>query len=127
VNSGVTFGKAMLEASVFNGTEPNDNHLNIDRPALNSWSARASWHGDTWHAQVSGGRIHDPETFEPYDITRLTASIEINQTWLSKPLAATVAWVENREIHGNLDGYLLEWDWHPLAARLSGLSPDFTC
>jgi hypothetical protein len=111
VNGGVTFGNAMLEASVFNGTEPNDNHTNIDRPALNSWSARASWRGGTWHAQASGARIHDPETFEPYDVTRLTASIEINRTWLSKPLAATLAWGENREIHGNLDGYLAEWDW----------------
>ena len=26
-------------------------------------------------------------------------------------LAATIAWGENREIHGNLDGYLLEWDY----------------
>ena len=26
-------------------------------------------------------------------------------------LSATLAWGHNREIHGNLDGYLLEWDW----------------
>ena len=116
VNGGVTFGKAMLEASVFNGTEPNDNHTNIDRPALNSWSARVSWRGGAWRAQASGARIHDPETFEPFDVTRLTASIEMNRTWLSKPMAATIAWGENRDIHGREDGYLLEWDWRVLSA-----------
>ena len=26
-------------------------------------------------------------------------------------MTATLAWGENREIHGNQDGYLVEWDW----------------
>lgn len=28
----------------------------------------------------------------------------------SHPFSATIAWGENREIHGPLDGYLFEWD-----------------
>jgi len=65
---------------------------------------------------VSGGILHEPEWFEPYDIPRITASIEFNGTVRSHPVAATIAWGENREIHGPLDGYLFEWDT-PAATR----------
>src|SRR5207248_3081866 len=50
----------------------------LDRPALDSWSARAGWRRGYWYAQASGGRLHRPEAFEPFDLTRLTASIEYN-------------------------------------------------
>jgi hypothetical protein len=39
------------------------------------------------------------------DIPRITASIEFNGTVRSHPVAATLAWGENREIRP-LDGYL---------------------
>ena len=107
---------ATIEASVFRGEEPNDNRLNIDEPRLNSWSIRAGWRRGGWSAQVSGARLHQPESFDPYDMTRLTSSIEFNGLAKQRPLAATIAWGENREIHGNLDGYLLEWDYE-IAAR----------
>lgn len=101
----------MLEASVFRGEEPNENRLNIDEPRLNSWSVRAGWRRGPWSLQASGARLHEPEATDPYDVTRLTASIEFDGIVGSKPLAATIAWGENREIHGTLDGYLLEWNW----------------
>jgi hypothetical protein len=43
-------------------------------------------------------------------VTRLTASIGFNGAVAARPLAATLAWGENREILGTVDGYLLEWD-----------------
>jgi hypothetical protein len=98
-----------LESSVFRGEEPNENRLNVDRPRLDSWSVRGGWRGGPWRLQVSGARLNEPEWFEPYDVTRLTASIEFDGEIRSRPVAATLAWGENREIHGNLDGYLLEW------------------
>ena len=100
-----------IDASIFRGEEPNENRLNIDRPRLNSWSVRGGWRRGAWSAQVSGARLHQPESYDPYEMTRLTASIEYVGSMKSRPLAATIAWGENREIHGNLDGYLLEWDW----------------
>src|SRR5204863_6871817 len=109
VTGGVAVREITLEASWFRGEEPNDNRLNIDRPTLDSWSARARWERGPWRAQVSGGRLHRPEVFELFDITRLTASIEYDGAIGSRPVAATMAWGENREIHGIIDGYLLEW------------------
>ena len=101
----------LFDASAFRGEEPNENRLNIDEPRLNSWAVRGAWRGGPWNVQVSGAHLHEPESYDPYDMTRLTASIEFDGKVGTRPLAATLAWGENREIHGNLDGYLLEWNW----------------
>jgi hypothetical protein len=111
LRAGIGTNGFLFDASVFTGREPNENRLNIDRPHLDSWSVRGSWRRGPWNMQVSGAHLHEPESYDPYDITRLTASIEFDGTWRAKPLAATIAWGENREIHGILDGYLLEWSW----------------
>jgi hypothetical protein len=111
VRGGVGARGLMLEASVFRGEEPNENRLNIDEPRVDSWSARVGWRRGAWSVQASGARLHEPESTDPYDMTRLTASIEFDGIVRSKPLAVTLAWGENREIHGTLDGYLLEWSW----------------
>jgi hypothetical protein len=119
LRAGVEVGHLMFETSAFRGEEPDENRLNIDRPRLDSWSGRASWRQGPWQAQFSGGHLHEPEWFDPYDITRLTASIGFHGSIGSKPLDATLAWGENRELLvGPLDGYLLEWDLH-LATRSS--------
>ena len=49
---------------------------------------------------MSGGRLHEPEWFDPYDITRLTASIGFDGAVASRPLTATLAWGQNREFNG---------------------------
>jgi hypothetical protein len=111
LRAGIGVGPVLFETSVFRGEEPDEDRLNIDRPRLDSWSARASWRQGPWQAQFSGGRLHEPEWFDPYDITRLTASIGFDGRLGSRPLTATLAWGENRELLvGPLDGYLFEWD-----------------
>ena len=109
LTGGVAVGSLTLEGSWFRGEEPDEHRLDIARPWLDSWSVRGQWRRGPWQAQVSGGILHKPEWFEPYDIPRLTASIEFNGSLRSRPLAATLAWGENREIHGILDAYLFEW------------------
>lgn len=111
IRGGIELHGVTIESSVFRGEEPNENRLNIDRPRLNSWSLRVGWWRGPWRLQMSGGRLHEPESYDPYDMTRLTASIEFDGAIRSRPFAATLAWGENREIHGTLDGYLLEWHW----------------
>jgi hypothetical protein len=111
LRAGIGTGGFLFDASVFRGEEPNENRLNIDEPRLDSWSVRGGWRGGPWNLQVSGAHLHKPESYDPYDMTRLTASIEFDGMLRSKPLAATLAWGENREIHGILDGYLFEWSW----------------
>jgi hypothetical protein len=63
-----------------------------------------------WDAQVSGGHLHNPESFELADLPRLTASIAYTGLLRSHRLAAMLAWGENREVHGILDAYLAEWE-----------------
>ena len=109
VTGGVQAGSMLFEASAFRGEEPDENRLNIERPKLDSWSGRASWRHGPWDAQFSGGHLHVPEWFEPTDVTRLTASIGFTGAIGRRPLAATAAWGQNRELGFALDGYLLEW------------------
>jgi hypothetical protein len=113
LTAAVSTGPLTVEASAFRGEEPDEDRLNIERPRLNSFSARIGWRGGPWEAQFSGGRLHDPEWFEPYMTTRFTASIGFNGTIGARPLAATAAWGQNRENNGfdnTDDSYLLEWD-----------------
>jgi hypothetical protein len=115
LRAGVETGPMTFEASVFRGEEPDqdDNRYNIETPRLDSWAARVGWRRGSWQAQFSGGRLHEPEWFEPYDQTRLTASIAFDGTVASRPLAATLAWGHHQEDNGfndHSDGYLLEWD-----------------
>jgi len=111
VTLGVGVGRMTFETSAFRGQEPDENRLNIEQPWLDSWSVRASYRQGPWEAQFSGGHLKEPEWFEPYDVTRLTASIGFNGTVGSRALSATLAWGQNQEfLTGSLDGYLLEWD-----------------
>jgi hypothetical protein len=113
LRAGVETGSMTFEASVFRGAEPDENRFNIETPGLDSWAARVGWHRGPWQAQFSGGRLHEPEWFEPYDQTRVTASIGFNGSVASRPLAATLAWGHHTEDDGfndHADGYLLEWD-----------------
>jgi hypothetical protein len=116
LRAGVETGPITWEASVFRGAEPDqdDNRFNIEKPALDSWAARVGWHQGPWRAQLSGGRLHRPEWFEPYETTKITASVEFDGAIASRPLAATLAWGHHREDNGfndHADGYLLEWDF----------------
>src|SRR5262249_35026814 len=95
LRSGVEVGQVMFEASAFRGEEPDENRLNIEAPALNSWSSRVSWRRGPWYAQFSGGHLHKPEWFEPTDVTRLTASVSFTGNIAAKRLAAMVAWGQN--------------------------------
>ena len=111
LRAGLEFKGLAFETSVFRGEEPNENRLNIDQPRLNSYSGRVRLRRGPWDAQVSAAHLHEPESYDPYDIRRMTLSIGFGGTIRSRPLRAIVAWGYNREIHGNLHGYLLEWDW----------------
>jgi hypothetical protein len=113
VRGGVTFGSLTFEASAFRGASPDEDRVDIERPALDSWAVRGRWRRGAWEAQVSGGHLKRPEWFEPFDATRITASISFDGAVRSRPLAMTLAWGENRQFNGfngNVDGFLLEGD-----------------
>jgi hypothetical protein len=111
VRGGITWGALTLESSAFRGAAPDENRLNIERPHLDSWAARAQYNTGPWHAQFSAGRLHEPEWFDPLDVTLLTASVEFDGQVGSRPLSVLAAWGGHREdngFNGNADGYLAE-------------------
>jgi hypothetical protein len=114
IRGGVEVQGFTFETSAFRGEEPDEHRVKLDRPRLNSWAGRVGWRGGSWQAQFSGGRLHEPEWFEPYDMTRLTASVAFDGSVGDRPLTAMIAWGENREFtpyRGVADNYLLEADF----------------
>src|SRR5262249_21873721 len=82
-------------------------------PKLDSYSGRLTWRRGGWNAQVSAGHLHVPEWFEPYDETRITASVGYDGMVGTHRLATLLAWGENRDAvvtNGVSDCFMLEWD-----------------
>ena len=101
LTAGVTYRKVRIEASGFHGREPDEGRWNIDWGAMNSWSSRLSvFPGKNWTAQVSVGRLQDPEASHPGSIVRTTASVEYvrpaaGQNWW----AASLVWGQNYKLN----------------------------
>lgn len=77
LTAGARLKRLGLEASAFNGREPDENRWDIDLGALNSYSGRLSFRPASGLAiQVSAARLQAPEALEEGNQTRQTASIE---------------------------------------------------
>jgi hypothetical protein len=106
VTLGVTTAAFKLEASAFNGREPDQHRWNIETDRLDSWSARLSWNPtENWSAQVSHGRLVSPEQLEPDEnVTRTTASVSHSTgAW-----STTAAFGTNRHADHANPAYALE-------------------
>ena len=116
VTTGFIIDGVKLEASAFNGHEPNEERWSIQLAGLDSWSTRASVAPTrNWAAQYSIGRLEHPEALEPGDQLRQTASIEYNRPLDTGSWATTLVWGRVHEFATdtnvsatNLNGYLLE-------------------
>lgn len=99
VTAGVSFGKVKLEASAFNGTEPDENRWAFDRPRLNSFSGRVSWNPTRdLSFQISHGYLKNPEPLEPdlKILRKTTASAIYNRPFgKDKSWASTFVWGQN--------------------------------
>ena len=74
--AGARLGAMQLEASRFNGREPDEDRVALELGPLDSWSARASWFpGRNVVGQVSHGRLATPSLVHPGDETITTASL----------------------------------------------------
>ena len=111
VTTGFTIDRVKLEASAFNGREPNEQRYGIQLDSLDSWSGRA-WFapGRNWSAQYSVGRLEHPEALEVGSQWRQTASVEYNRPLGSGDWATTAVWGRVHKIAtgANLNGYVLE-------------------
>ena len=111
VTAGAVLDRFKIEASRFNGREPDQHRWNIETGPLDSSSVRLSWNPTrTISLQGSWAHLKDPEQLEPgVDQTRWSASAlwadEVAPGWHA---AATLAWGRKSSLGHNDDGYALE-------------------
>ncbi len=111
VTTGILIDRVKLEASAFNGHEPNEERWSIQLAALDSWSGRAFVAPTrNWTAQYSIGRLEHPEALEPGSQWRQTASVEYNRPLAQGNWATSLIWGRVHKIAAdtNLNSYLLE-------------------
>jgi hypothetical protein len=101
---GVKYRWVQMEASGFHGREPNENRWNIDWGGMDSYSARVSvLPSKNWTAQFSAGRLTEPESQEPGDVVRTTASIHYTRVRASGEAWSTSAiWGRNHNTASQL-------------------------
>jgi len=118
----------MVEAGAFHGQQPDENRLDLDTAALDSYGTRASWADGPWSFQVSGAHLKTPERTSPYNENRVTASASFFRGDERRSLAWTAAIGQNREMLGNLEAYLLEGTrragQHAVYARIEAVAKD---
>jgi hypothetical protein len=111
VTTGFVIDRVKVEASAFNGREPNEERWSIQLAALDSWSGRAIVAPTrNWIAQYSVGRLEHPEALEPGSQWRQTASVEYNRPLDKGSWATSLVWGHVHKIAtgDHLNGYLLE-------------------
>jgi hypothetical protein len=111
VTTGFVIDRIKLEASAFNGREPNEQRWGIQLGALDSWSERASVAPNkNWVAQYSTGRLEHPEALEPGSQWRQTASLEYNRPMVAGRWTTSLIWGRVHKIATDttLNSYMLE-------------------
>jgi hypothetical protein len=112
LTAGFTHDKVKFEVSAFNGTEPDENRWNFDRPKLNSFSGRFSFNPtNNWAFQISHGYLKEPERAEPelHSLRRTTASAIYNKAYGDdRNWASTFVWGQNRSDEGSTNSILFE-------------------
>ena len=80
VTVGYVWQQLKLDASAFNGREPDQHRYDVELRPLDSYSARLTWNPSVeWSLQLSAGRLASPELLEPgVAERRATASVSYN-------------------------------------------------
>ena len=103
VTTGVFTRRWKVEASLFNGREPDEQRWDLDLAALDSISGRVSFvPSDDFVLQVSAGHLNEAEADEGslarIDVDRVTASVTYHRRVGAQNLwASTLAWGRNEE------------------------------
>lgn len=111
VTVGYVWQQWKLDASAFNGREPDQHRYEVELRPLDSYSARLTWNPSReWSMQVSAGRLASPEQLEPgVAVRRTTASVSYNAPFPGEWWQTTLAWGRNVPSQGTASGaWLLE-------------------
>jgi len=112
VTAGFSFGKVKVEASAFNGTEPDENRYNFETPRFNSFSSRLSWNPTkNWAFQISHGYLRNPERSEPdvRILRKTSASATYNRKIRdTRNWASTFVWGQNYANRERSNSFLFE-------------------
>jgi hypothetical protein len=114
VTLGAEHGPFKLEASSFNGREPDQNRWNIEHGSFDSWSARITVEpAEGLTLQASYGDLKSPEALEPGTrVRRTTASAIWMKSIEGMRWGTTLAWGRNNKSGEDgarkLDGWLAE-------------------
>ena len=108
---GIVWENWKLEASSFNGREPDEHRYSVQFRSFDSSSVRLSYNPtENLSLQVSTGRLASPEQLQPdTSVQRTTASLIYDRSIRSAHWQTTFAWGRNApssQVH--TDGYLLE-------------------
>jgi hypothetical protein len=121
VTAAVDHGPWVVEGSIFNGREPDEDRWDFDFGPLDSVSGRV-WFRPTerWEFQVSTGHLIHPEELEPGDIQRTTASA----SWFGRrgtdSTAVTVGYGVNATTDGRRQAMFAEATRHSGRVSLFG-------
>jgi hypothetical protein len=113
VTAAVDRGPVVVEGSLFNGREPDENRWDFDFGPLDSFSGRV-WYkpNDEWELQVSSGRLKEPEQLEPGNVVRSTASAQWTRQDGTDVSSVTAAFGRNDTDHGSRSALLIEGSRH---------------
>lgn len=127
VTAAVDHGPWVVEGSVFNGREPDQNRWDFDFGALDSFSGRL-WYrpNDEWEFQASSGRLASPEQLEPAaNVVRSTISAAWTRKNGSSIEGVTAGLGVNDTDHGARSAFFVEGarhvDLNTLYARFEAL------
>ena len=111
VTTGFLVGKFKIEASAFNGREPDQDRATIDFGPFDSFATRLSFQpSKDWTMQYSFGHLVHPEALEPTNVNRQTASITYNRPLAKGNWATSLIWGRNAKLEEGTvqNGYMLE-------------------
>jgi hypothetical protein len=111
VTGGYVWRDFKLDASVFNGREPDQHRYDVELRPLDSYAARLSWNpAPDLSLQVSSGKLVAPEQLQPgVDVHRTTASVSYNAPSAGQWWQTTLAFGHDAPSQGAAsNGWLLE-------------------
>ncbi len=108
VTAGVATSRFQIEGSAFRGREPDEARYDIETPALDSWSVRATFNpSPRWALSLSHGFLKSPEPQHPDNERRTIATV----AYADARLSVTAAFAVKRRDGHATDAALVEANW----------------